>query len=145
MPPVEIQELGEVTDEVVTAFARLIPQLSTSAPAPDRAVLSDVVSAAGTTVFIARIGGEIVGTLTLVVFRIPTGQRAWIEDVVVDDQARGQGAGEGLTRAALDKATSLGARTVELTSRPSREGANQLYRRIGFAPRETNVYRMQLE
>jgi ribosomal protein S18 acetylase RimI-like enzyme len=81
--------------------------------------------------------------LTLAVFRIPTGVRAWIEDVVVDQSARGQGVGEALSRRALDLAAAAGARTVELTSRPSRQAANHLYQRLGFQPRDTNVYRYQ--
>ena len=85
--------------------------------------------------------GRYVGTLTLALFRIPTALRAWIEDVIVDDGARGQGVGEALNRAALDKARAVGAKTVDLTSRPSREAANRLYRRIGFVQRDTNVYR----
>ena len=96
-----------------------------------------------TPLLVARHGEppEIVGTLTLVVFRIPTGLRAWVEDVVVDDSARGQGVGSALTREALRRAEAAGARTVDLTSRPSREAANRLYRRLGFEMRETNVYR----
>jgi ribosomal protein S18 acetylase RimI-like enzyme len=82
-----------------------------------------------------------VGSLTLATFPIPTGVRAWIEDVVVDSGARGHGVGEALNRAAIDEARSRGAITVELTSRPSRESANRLYLRLGFEPRETNVYR----
>jgi ribosomal protein S18 acetylase RimI-like enzyme len=85
--------------------------------------------------------GPILGCMTLVVFRIPTGVRAWIEDVVVDADARGKGVGEALNSAALELAASLGAKTVDLTSRPSREAANRLYRRLGFVQRETNVYR----
>jgi ribosomal protein S18 acetylase RimI-like enzyme len=142
---VQIEEVTAVSDEVVDAFARLIPQLSSSSPAPGRAELAELVEAPGTTLFVARDAGEIVGTLTLVVFRIPTAVRAWIEDVVVDDRARGGGAGAALTEAALGKAERLGARTVELTSRPSREAANRLYRRLGFEPRETNVYRYAME
>ena len=79
--------------------------------------------------------------LTLATFTIPTGLRAWVEDVVVDAGARGQGAGLALVKAAVAHAQALGARTVDLTSRPSREAANRLYRRAGFEPRETNVYR----
>jgi ribosomal protein S18 acetylase RimI-like enzyme len=78
-------------------------------------------------------------------FRIPTGVRAWIEDVVVDEEARGHGVGELLNRAALDLARELGAKTVDLTSRPSREAANRLYQRIGFVARDTNVYRYSLD
>jgi ribosomal protein S18 acetylase RimI-like enzyme len=86
-----------------------------------------------------------VGSLTLAMFRIPTGVRAWIEDVVVDESARGRGVGEALTQEALGRARAAGARTVELTSRPSREAANRLYLRLGFEVRDTNVYRFSLE
>ena len=78
------------------------------------------------------------------VFPIPTGTRAWIEDVVVDEAARGSGMGAALNQAALDHARLRGAKTVDLTSRPSREAANRLYQRLGFEPRETNVYRLTL-
>ena len=130
-----------VTDEVVEAFARLIPQLSSSNPPPSRAQLQDLVASEASTLFVARVDGRIVGSLTLATFRIPTGVRAWIEDVVVDESARGHGVGEALNRAALDRARELGAITVELTSRPSREAANRLYQRMGFVTRDTNVYR----
>ena len=94
--------------------------------------------------FAARSGQEIVGLLTLAIFRIPTGVRAWIEDVVVDNQARGKGVGDALNRAALAEAERRGAKTVDLTSRPSREAANRLYQRLGFKQRDTNVYRYDL-
>lgn len=133
-----------VTDEVVEAFARLIPQLSSSNPPPTRAQLEDLVASEASTLFVARVDGRIVGSLTLATFRIPTGVRAWIEDVVVDESARGHGVGEALNRAALDRAREVGAITVELTSRPSREAANRLYQRMGFVTRDTNVYRYTL-
>jgi ribosomal protein S18 acetylase RimI-like enzyme len=139
-----VEEALAATAVLVDAFAHLVPQLSSSPP-PGQDALRAMIDAPGTTVFVARLGDAIVGTLTLVVFRIPTGVRAWIEDVVVDDAARGRGAGEALTRAALAKAAELGAKTVELTSRPSREAANRLYLRLGFAPRETNLYRYDLD
>lgn len=94
--------------------------------------------------FVARLDGRVVGTLTLVVFPIPTGVRAWVEDVVVDAEARGQQAGAALPRAALDRAAELGARTVDLTSRASRETANRLYRKLGFEERDSNVLRYTL-
>jgi ribosomal protein S18 acetylase RimI-like enzyme len=132
-------------EELVGAFTRLIPQLSSSSPPPTRDELAEMIRSDATTVFLARNDqGTIVGTLTLVVFRIPTAIRAWIEDVVVDETARGSGAGEALNRAALETARQLGARTVDLTSRPSREAANRLYQRLGFQRRETNVYRYDL-
>jgi ribosomal protein S18 acetylase RimI-like enzyme len=86
-----------------------------------------------------------VGSLTLATFRIPTGVRAWIEDVVVDSSARGHGVGEALNIAAIEEARARGAITVELTSRPSREAANRLYQRLGFVARETNVYRYTIK
>jgi ribosomal protein S18 acetylase RimI-like enzyme len=137
-----IEEVTEVDADLVEAFARLIPQLST-APPPQAAELREIVASPATTLLVARRDGAIVGTLTLVVFRIPTGVRAWIEDVVVDRAARGAGVGEALTRAALERAARAGARGVDLTSRASRAAANRLYQRIGFVRRETNVYRYQ--
>jgi ribosomal protein S18 acetylase RimI-like enzyme len=141
---VVIEEATAVTPALVDALRHLVPQVSSSAPPPGAQEIGEMIMAPGTTVFVARVGDALVGTLTLVVFRIPTGMRAWIEDVVVDDAARGRGVGEALNRAALAKAASLGAKTVDLTSRPSREAANRLYQRLGFAPRETNVYRYTL-
>jgi ribosomal protein S18 acetylase RimI-like enzyme len=142
---VTIEIADEVTDELVAAFAQLIPQLSKSSPPPGAAELAEMIESPASDVLVARLDGAIVGTLTLVVFRIPTGVRAWIEDVVVDDSARGHGVGDVLNRFALDRARVQGAKTVDLTSRPSREAANRLYQRIGFVPRETNVYRFSLE
>nr|MDQ3352391.1 GNAT family N-acetyltransferase [Actinomycetota bacterium] len=95
-------------------------------------------------IFVARLDGRIVGSLTFVTFRIPTGMKAWIEDVVVDESVRGRGVGELLNRAALDEARRRSIDSVSLTSRPSRDAANRLYQRIGFEPRETNVYRYRL-
>ena len=99
-----------------------------------------------TVFFVLRDGedGPVVGTLTLAIFRIPSGVRAWIEDVIVDEVVRGQGGGALLTQAALDAASAAGARTVELTSRPTRQAANQLYQRLGFVTRQTNLYRYDL-
>ena len=143
---VSVTEAHEVDLDLVSAFARLIPQLSKSSPPPDADQLAEMIAHPGTTVFVARSDDEslIVGTLTLVVFRIPTGLRAWIEDVVVDEAARG-GVGTALTNAAIDKARDAGCKTVELTSRPSREAANHLYQKLGFEIRDTNVYRFSLE
>ena len=145
-----ISRVTEVTEELVEALTRLVPQLSSSSPAPTAKELAQLVGTPGTILFVARAdapgaGGGIVGTLTLATFRIPTGVRAWIEDVIVDESVRGQRVGEMLTRAALDAAAAFGAKTVELTSRPSRVPANRLYQRMGFVARETNVYRYTLD
>lgn len=138
---VEVEEVTKVDDELVAAFERLIPQLSSSNPPPTERELAAIVTSRSTVLFVARDRDQIVGSLSLVLFRIPTGLRAWIEDVVVDEAARGKGVGEALNRAAIDHAAKAGAKTVDLTSRPSREAANRLYQRIGFEKRETNVYR----
>jgi ribosomal protein S18 acetylase RimI-like enzyme len=139
---VVVAEATSVTDELVAALGRLVPQLSRTSPVPGPEELGEIVASPATVLLVARDGdGAIVGSLTLALFRIPTGVRAWIEDVVVDDSARGQGVGEALSRDALRRATAAGARTVELTSRPSRERANRLYQRLGFRRRDTNVYR----
>lgn len=138
---VQVEVLREVTSEVVEAFGRLLPQLSASAAPLDAASLGAIVAVSANTVLLARSDGLITGALTLVTFPIPTGLRAWIEDVVVDKSARGQGIGEALTIEALRLAQAAGARTVDLTSRPSREAAGRLYERVGFEQRESRVYR----
>lgn len=140
----DIQVLSEVTGEVVEAFGRLLPQLSTSAPPLDAGALAAIVTAPASTVLIARSGGQIVGTLTLAIFPIPTGVRAWIEDVVVDEALRGQRVGEALVLDAIQRAKDAGARTVDLTTRPSREAAGRLYERLGFEQRNTRHYRYNL-
>lgn len=141
----EIEKISQVTDEIVEAFARLMPQLNPSHPAPSQRDLEAVVaSEAGTLLFARDDSGRLVGTLTLVTFKTPAGAHAWIEDVVVDESVRGQGIGEALTREAIRLAIEYGAGAVDLTSRPSREAANRLYRRMGFQPRETNLYRLNL-
>lgn len=144
--PVRVREVTDPAEaeSLVPSFARLIPQLSRSAPPPDSAILTEIISSASTKLLIAESGDDVLGSLTLVIFRIPTGLRAWIEDVVVDGEARGRGVGDALNRFALDLSAELGCRTVDLTSRPSREAANRLYQRLGFAPRETNVYRREV-
>ena len=137
-----VEEASRVDDGLVAALGALVLQLSRSAPAPDAAELDEIVRSPATTLLVARDEqGCVVGALTLVVFRIPTGVRAWIEDVVVDGAARGRGVGAALVKAALERAEAAGARTVDLTSRPDREAANRLYVRMGFEARPTNVYR----
>jgi ribosomal protein S18 acetylase RimI-like enzyme len=143
---IAVEVLDQVTDDVVEAFGRLLPQLSSSAKPLDSATLQTVASAPAVTVLLARgDDGQIAGSLTLAMFPIPTGVRAWIEDVVVDEAARGQGVGAVLTERALQIARRAGARTVDLTTRPSREAAGRLYERAGFQQRETRLYRYSFE
>jgi ribosomal protein S18 acetylase RimI-like enzyme len=143
---VTVDEVQAVTPDVLTALAQLVPQLSSSAPPLEEEDLRDIAQSPATMLLVARdAGGALVGSLTLVVFKAPTGPRAWIEDVVVERDLRGGGIGSILVREALVRARAAGARTVDLTSRPSRVEANRLYLRLGFTQRETNVYRYDLQ
>lgn len=137
-----IERASSASPELEDAFQRLIPQLSSSSTPMDIEEIEDLLSQQSIELLLYRgEDGDIQGMLTLVIFTIPTGTRAWIEDVVVDDAARGHGAGLQLVNAALELAHNLGVKTVDLTSRPSREAANRLYQRAGFEKRDTNVYR----
>ena len=138
----EIGLLRNVTDEVITALNVLLPQLSNSASPLDTETLTRVISQPGSSLLVARTDGQIIGMLTLVIFPIPTGLRAWIEDVVVDDSVRAKGVGTALTREAIRLAKERGARTVDLTSRPSRQAAHRLYEGLGFRIRDSRVYRL---
>ncbi|MGI9022763.1 MAG: GNAT family N-acetyltransferase [Acidimicrobiales bacterium] len=139
---VTVEEATAVTEELMDAVGRLVPQLSRNSPVPDRAEVAEIVASPATVLLLARgADGTVVGALTLVLFRIPTGVRAWVEGVVVDESARGRGVGATLGREALRRAEAAGARTVDLPSRPSRGAANRLYVRLGFEQRETHVYR----
>ncbi len=140
-----IQAAVSVDADSAAAVAALIPQLSSTSAAPTLAELQAIVSNPATTLLLAKEDDRVVGMLTLATFPVPTGIRAWIEDVVVDDDARGAGVASALVKAALQEAERQGSRTVDLTSRPQREAANRLYVRLGFARRETNVYRFSLE
>jgi len=140
-----VEAATAVDDDLCAAVDRLVPQLSRSAPPPGRAALERMVAGDGTTLFVARREGSIVGMLTLVSFEIPTGVRAWIEDVVVDEAARGGGVAGALVLAAVERSAALGARTVDLTSRPERAAAHRLYLRMGFETRQTSVYRKTLD
>ena len=141
---VEVVEASEVDDDLVQGFARLVPQLSSSSPPPSAEALAEIVASPHSVLFLARLDGRLVGSLTLALYRIPTGLKAWIEDVVVDGSARGMGVGEALNVAAIEEARRRGAKHVSLTSRAARETANRLYQRLGFDRYETNVYRLTL-
>ena len=134
-----------VTPQLMSAVERLVPQLSRSSPPPTVAELEEIVTSPATDFFVATADdGTLVGVATLVTFRIPTGVRAWVEDVIVDSETRGTGVGRAITEAMIERSREKGAVTVDLTSRPSREAANRLYQRIGFVQRDTNVYRYTL-
>lgn len=151
---VEIRAASEVTPELVDAVARLVPQLSSSSPPPTAEQLAEIVDNRHSVLFLAvdttvegaveGAADSVIGALTLAFYRLPTGLKAWIEDVVVDEAGRGRGVGAALNEAAIDEARRRGAKHVSLTSRPSREVANRLYQRLGFDRYETNVYRFSL-
>jgi ribosomal protein S18 acetylase RimI-like enzyme len=138
---IEIFEITESDDSTLDAVNHLLPQLSKSAQPITLGTLQILASSESTRLFVAKEGNAILGMLSLVVFGIPTGIKAWIEDVVVEKEARGNGVGQKLMMHAMAEAENAGAKSVDLTSRPSREAANQLYQSIGFEVRETNVYR----
>ena len=139
-----VTQATTVSDELVEAFARLVPQLSSSASPPTREQLNAMISSPATTLLLARDDQDvIIGSLTLAMFRAPTGVRAWIEDVVVDRAARGEGVGGALVEEAVRLASEANARTLDLTSRPARGAANSLYEKAGFKMRDTNVYRYE--
>ena len=142
---VTIRVADNADAEIVEAYQKLTPQLSSSSPPPTKDELAAIIKSDSATVLVAEDeSGTILGSMTLVVFRIPTGVRAWIEDVVVDTEARGMGIGQALNEYAIQLAEQAGAKTIDLTSRPSRESANRLYQRLGFVARETNVYRYSI-
>jgi ribosomal protein S18 acetylase RimI-like enzyme len=142
---VSVEKAIDATPALVAGLNNLLPQLSSNAMELSMVDVETMVNSDAATLFVAIDGGVVVGTLTLVIFAIPTGVRAWIEDVVVDENARGLGIGEALTNAAVSEARDRGVRSIDLTSRPSREVANALYRKLGFERRETNVYRFFIE
>ncbi|WP_327351445.1 GNAT family N-acetyltransferase [Streptomyces sp. NBC_01304] len=138
---VEVEIVRHASEELVDALGRLLPQLSAGAEPLDFAAVDRLARSEATTLLAARVRGEVVGTLSLVLFPVPAGVRARVEDVVVDSAARGQGVAAALTSEALRLAGEAGARTVDLTSRPDREAANRLYQRLGFEARQSTVYR----
>ena len=147
-----VELITAATPELHEAMGRLLPQLSRSAAPMSEADVERFLSQSSVHLFVFRAetadaegNNPILGMLSLATFEIPTGVRAWVEDVVVDEAARGQGAGLALVEAAIEHAKTVGARTVDLTSRPTREAANRLYQQAGFQLRETNVYRVTLE
>jgi ribosomal protein S18 acetylase RimI-like enzyme len=137
---VRIERVTEPDQHLVAAVERLVPQLSPRRTPPSLAELAEVADARGTALLVAVEEDEVLGMLTLVLYRVPTGIRGWIHDVVVDEGARGRGVGGALTAEALRLAEEAGAVSVELTTRAERAEANRLYQRLGFEPRETNVY-----
>ena len=139
----KIEELTDFSITALDAINGLLPQLSPSVVVLEESDLRNIVDSESTKLFLAIDQNGVFGMLSLVLFRSPTGRKAWVEDVVVDEKARGRGVGKLLTEHAIQVAREHGAHSVDLTSRPSREAANALYQRVGFEQRVTNVYRFQ--
>lgn len=140
----KIVEPTVFSEDILEAINALLPLLSSSATLLTENTLTKVIQSNATHLLMAEESGKFYGTLTLLTFETLTGVRAWVEDVVVAEDARGRGVGKLLSEYAVDLASQLGAKTVDLTSRPSRQAANALYKKVGFKERETNVYRYQL-
>mgnify|MGYP001357748641 FL=1 len=141
---VEIIEISEASNEILSQVNGLLPQLSKSASPLSLESLDILAKSESTNLFVAKEGKKVWGMLSLVLFPIPTGTKAWVEDVVVDSSARGKGIGKALMNHALKKVWEKRGKSIDLTSRPSRETANKLYQSLGYQKRETNVYRLSL-
>lgn len=142
----QIDIVTRADDALLEAFQRLIPQLTNDNPPPTLDELTALVAEASSTLLVARSSShQIVGALSLTIYRVPTGIRAIIEDVIVDGPARGQGVGQALLQRALQIAKQKGAAGISLTSNPLRVAANRLYVKLGFVKRETNAYHMKLK
>jgi ribosomal protein S18 acetylase RimI-like enzyme len=140
--------VSEATQELGEAMQRLVPQLGAHKLPPTLDDLSALIRSDASSLLVARDpdeAGPIVGVLCLAVYRVPTGLRSIIEDVIVDETMRRRGIGEALMRRAIDLARELGAEGVALTSNPAREAANKLYQSMGFELRKTNPYFYKLK
>ena len=135
-----VERVTEATNELVEAFTRLLPQLTPGRTGPTLRELDAIASAPGTILLVARDAEAVVGTLTLLLYRIPSGSRGWIHDVVVDESARSRGAGAALVDEALRLAEAAGVASVHLTARAHREAAHRMYRRLGFVEHPSQVF-----
>jgi GNAT superfamily N-acetyltransferase len=141
---VRVELVTEATPEVYAALERLLPQLNSKLTLPPFERLEAIVADPSVALLVARDGDEIVGTATVIVYTTPFWIKARLDEVVVDESARGKGVGAALVTACLDIARTKGAQVAELQSGVSREAANRLYPRMGFERRESNLYRMVL-
>ena len=131
----------EPSTKLDNALAKLLPQLSSSAQMPTAEQLEKMLADNNTHLIIAEIDEVIVGILSLVIVNIPTGRKAWIEDVVVGNEFRGQKIGFKLVEFAEKSAHELGVKKIYLTSNPSRQAAHKLYKNCGFEEYNTCVFR----
>ena len=141
---VKVYKVATVSAKLSKALERLLPQLSQLAQMPNTQQLEQLIECNSTHLFVAELDDEIVGMLSLVVVDIPTGRKAWIEDVVVDEAARGLHIGQSLVEKAKEVATELGSKKIYLTSNPSRKAAHALYEKTGFERYDTTLFRINL-
>ena len=139
----KIYQCNTISRELLQAFENLIPQLSADYKMPSREYFEQIVQSENTILIVAE-KDKIIGSLTLIINQIPTAKKAWIEDVVVDKNSRGQGIGKKLIEFAIELAREKGISKIDLTSRPERIAANELYQKLGFKRRKTNVYRLEI-
>ena len=138
-----IEKIDRPSEELLEALRRLIPQLGVHKAPPTFQELEALLGSESSTLLIARDhdeAGEIIGILSLTIYRVPTGIRSIVEDVVVDERMRRRGVGKALIRRAIDLAREAGANGLALTSNPGRAAANRLYQSMGFVLRKTNAY-----
>lgn len=140
----QIEILSDVDNKIITAFNRLMQQLSSNYKPIAKEYLIDIINSSNIIIFVAKENETIIGSLSLVFYNIPTGMKAWVEDVVIDQSVRGKGVGKALIEQAIFYAKQSGASKLDLTSSPERVAANKLYQKLNFEKRETNVYRLML-
>jgi GNAT superfamily N-acetyltransferase len=140
-----IKKINRFSNRVYDAVIRLLPQLAPGADLPSKEHFKKILKSDMTHFFIAEVDNNEIGMFTLASYHAPTGIKVWMEDVVIDEAHRGKGFGKEMMHFAIEYAKSTGAKTLDLTSKPTRIAANQLYKKTGFVLRETNVYRYQLK
>jgi ribosomal protein S18 acetylase RimI-like enzyme len=141
----KIKKINRFSTRVFEAVLRLLPQVASKGDLPTKQYFKSIFTSENIHFFIAELDDkQIAGMLTIGTYLTPSGAKAWIEDVVVDETQRGKGIGKELMLFAINYLKALGAESVALTSRPSRLAANRLYQKIGFIQYETNVYKYLL-
>lgn len=137
----EIKQLKEITKEDALTLRKLMLELSENATTSHEQ-LNKVVQSENVFLFVAVENEQIFGSISLATYNIPTGLKVWIEDVVVAQSARGKGIGRKLVQHAIDFAKTMNVAKIDLTSSFHRLPAIELYLKMGFEKRDTNLYRL---
>ena len=138
-----IIEIKTYSPEYHEAMQRFLNQLTTSPMVLTESMFHQLLSSENSHLFFIMKDEQIAGMLTVGIYYSPTGGKAWIEDVVVDETFRGQGISKLLVAHAIEFVKSQQIPLLMLTSNPKRIAANKLYQAMGFERKETNVYRMK--